>query len=71
MVPSWHRAASAWQPQLASEKVELFANPVMMSRWTLTLAIPPEDADKRLAVRVGLSSAHANSGKPAIRGSPA
>ena len=49
------------QPQRVRENVESFANPVMMSRWTLTLAIPPEDANKRLAVRVGLSSAHANS----------
>lgn len=49
------------RPQRVSEPVESFANPVMMSRWTLLLAIPPEDAGKALAVRVGLSSAHANS----------
>ncbi len=48
------------QPERVPESVEFFANPVMMSRWTLSLAIPPEDANKPLAVRVGLSSAHAN-----------
>ncbi|RYB05783.1 hypothetical protein [Lichenibacterium ramalinae] len=49
------------QPQRVPENVESFVNPVMLSRWTLSLAIPPEDAGKPLAVRVGLSSAHANS----------
>lgn len=49
------------QPQRVPEYVESFANPVMMSRWTLSLSIPPEDDGKSLAVRVGLSSAHANS----------
>ncbi|WP_295521687.1 hypothetical protein [uncultured Pseudacidovorax sp.] len=49
------------RPQRVSEQVESFAIPVMMSRWTLSLTIPLEDAAKVLAVRVGLSSAHANS----------
>lgn len=34
---------------------------VLLRRWKLTLDIPPEHADQRLAVRIGLASAHANS----------
>ena len=49
------------QPKRVPETVESFANSVMMSRWTLSLAIPLEYTDKRLAVRVTLASVHANS----------
>lgn len=48
-------------PNRISETVESFDKPIMLSQWKLLLTIPPEDADKPLAVRVSLSSAHANS----------
>ena len=49
------------RPQRVPETVESFSQPVMMSRWTLSLRIPSEDVSKPLAIRISLASAHANS----------